>query len=150
MWGGKTERERERESKMVNDRRNLGAVSMSQIEEQIRKRKTLPERFLDMTTSLKKTAKFSRVGNAPFRGSPADGQSKDKANILPAGSGQEAPSKVWIWELIKSGIMCKAGMGAQTQAHPCRWASRNRNQGGRPRDLGKLGMGRQGGWSQEL
>lgn len=46
-------RERKREIKMVNDRRNLGAMSKSQMEEQVRKQKTPRERFLDIVTSLK-------------------------------------------------------------------------------------------------
>lgn len=142
--------EREREIKMVNDRRNPGAISMSQIEEQVRKRKTLPERFLGMTTSFKKPQSSQEWGTLLSEGLPLMAKASTKANILPVRSGQEVPSRVWIWELIRSGIVRKAGMGAWIQAHPCRWTSRDRNQGGRPRDLGKPGTGRQGGWSQEL
>lgn len=54
MWGER-ERKRKREIKMVNDRRNLGATLMSQMEEKVRKQKNTPrERFSDIITSFKK------------------------------------------------------------------------------------------------
>ena len=92
------------------------------MEEQVRKRKTPPERFFDTIISLKKKKKkrkhthrkFLKSEDAPFRGSLADGKSKYKANILPVGPGQEALSKVWIWEFIRSGTAHAAGMGART------------------------------------
>lgn len=89
---------------------------MPQMEEEVRKRKTPPERFFDTIIRLKKKKKRTllKSEDTPFRGSPADGRSKYKANILPVGPGQEAPSKVWIWELIRSGTAHKAGMGART------------------------------------
>lgn len=62
--------EREREIKMVNDRRNPGAISMSQIEEQVRKRKTLLERFLGMTTSFKKPQSSQEWGTLLSEGLP--------------------------------------------------------------------------------
>lgn len=63
--------------------------------------------------------------------------------------GQEAPSNIWIWELIGSSIAHKAGMGAwvpgpSVQADIEREPQRETQGSGTPR------LGRQRGWSQVL
>lgn len=66
---------------------------------------------------------------------------KQVQSKLPASCpGQEAPSNIWIWELIGSSIARKAGMGAWVPG-PSVQAGIERNHRGKPRDQGNPGWG---------
>lgn len=68
--------------------------------------------FKKQKQKTKNPAKFSRVGNAPSEGLPLMAKASTKQISCQLILDRKPPSKVWVWELIRSSIVCKAGMEA--------------------------------------
>lgn len=136
---------RERESKMVNDRRNLGAVSVSQIEEQVRKRKTLPERFLDMTTSLKNPQSSQEWGTLLSEGLPLMAKASTKQTSRQLVLDRKPHPRSGTGSLSEAALCARQGWEPGPRPIRASGHRETETKEGRPRDLGKPGMGRQGG-----
>lgn len=118
LWPDKTrgmgirggERERGQDSQK-NVRRNLKAATMfSNGRAGLEMKNTPQEVSLESSTKQNET-KTSQRGDAPLEGLT---RTAKQAGILPASSGQEAPSKARIRKPIRSSTVRKAGMEAWT------------------------------------
>lgn len=105
---------------MVNARGNLKAVVMFPSGRAGQEVKKTPQKgFRGIEHKMKQNKTFSRVGILLWRGSHGC-QSKYKANILPASSGQEVPARLGSKSLLEAALCERQGWRPRSQAHPCR------------------------------
>lgn len=100
-----------------------------------------PRGFLDIQTNLKKNENFSRVGALFSEGLLLMAKASTKQTSCQLVLDRRPHPRFGSGNLSEAALCARQGWEPRPQAHPCRPTSRDRNQGGRPRDQGNPGGG---------